>query len=178
MLELQKAKVKLEKGSINDNILSFIQEKMNSNGIFVAWQINKIIWGKFENNKFITPAEFELSESLIKDIRVFNQDKEIFISKKYNSYGYRIFEDNNSDNEMEYVVSKARLWGQQTKKYENGFVELLDQKRKIKMVIPVDIDSDYYELKTFNYIDYDELTKQAGYVDNRFVAITVAGGVD
>ena len=83
MLELQKAKVKLEKGSINDNILSFIQEKMNSNGIFVAWQINKIIWGKFENNKFITPAEFELSESLIKDIRVFNQDKEIFISKKY-----------------------------------------------------------------------------------------------
>ena len=119
-----------------------------------------------------------MSESLIKDIRVFNQDKEIFISKKYNSYGYRIFEDNNSDNEMEYVVSKARLWGQQTKKYENGFVELLDQKRKIKMVIPVDIDSDYYELKTFNYIDYDELTKQAGYVDNRFVAITVAGGVD
>ena len=79
---------------------------------------------------------------------------------------------------MEYVVSKARLWGQQTKKYENGFVELLDQKRKIKMVIPVDIDSDYYELKTFNYIGYDELTKQAGYVDNRFVAITVAGGVD
>ena len=53
MLELQKAKVKLEKGSINDNILSFIQEKMNSNGIFVACQINKIIWGKFENNKFI-----------------------------------------------------------------------------------------------------------------------------
>ena len=66
---------------------SIAQEKM-SQGIFVAWQVQNIIWGKFDGEKFLlkdNPPNFD--DWL--ECRIFNRSEEIHLKRDGNNFSGR-----------------------------------------------------------------------------------------
>ena len=147
------------------------QEKM-SQGIFVAWQVQKIIWGKFDGEKFLlkdNPPNFD--DWL--ECRIFNRSEEIHLKRDGNNFSGRYVRDELGEGNF-YVDSFARLLGENSSE-DDGWITLLDAQRKISMTIPSDdTGKKFYGLTTRNYIDSDKATGLSGYVDYRFVALESA----
>ena len=136
-------------------------------GIFIAWQIQNIIWGKFDGEKFFTPQPFNVDDWL--ECRIFNIGEEIHLKRAGDKFIGRYVRDELGTGNF-YVDSFARLFGENVSS-ENGWIKLEDELRKISMTIPVDGDEKFYGLLTRNYIGSDAATGLSGYDDYRFVAI-------
>ena len=152
-----------------------LQEKFSS-GIFIAWQVQNIIWGKFDGEKLLLKENFPPNFDDWLECRVFNDSAEIHLKRTGNNFSGRYVRDENGTGDF-YVDSFARFWGENTSAAD-GWITLTDAPRKISMKIPcADGDKKFYGLTTRNYIDSDAATGLSGYVDYRFVAIdSVKGG--
>ncbi|MBQ6976371.1 MAG: hypothetical protein IJS81_07635 [Selenomonadaceae bacterium] len=158
--------------SLNE-LEKILQNKFkNSRAIFVAWQVQSIIWGTYDGEK--------LSSSEIKhwlECRIFNDAEELHLKKLNNKFVGRYVNDVEGVGNF-YVDSFARFWGEKISA-ANGYIKLLDRSRKLYMEIPcAENNSKWYGLLTRNYIDSDESTGLSGYVDYRFVAIEPAKAGD
>lgn len=80
-------------------------------------------------------------------------------------------EDREYSKLIDTVDSISVIMGKFHKILSNDFIELFDKGRKIKKIIPVDRQSDYYTLITRSYIEYNNSTGQAGYGYYRYVDI-------
>ena len=66
-----------------DDVEELIENKFeNSNAIFVAWQIQNIIWGKVEGGKIFSTAE--ITPQYWQECRIFNATKEIHLKRVEN----------------------------------------------------------------------------------------------
>lgn len=138
-----------------------------SEGILVAWQIQNIVWSKFDGEKFSSNVEDWL------EVRLFNTDAEIHLKRTGKNFVGRFVSDEAGTGNF-YVDSFARLWGECTNSV-NGLITLRDKPRKISMTLPcADGRKNFYGLLTRNYISSDDATGLSGYVDYRFVAIESA----
>ena len=143
-----------------------LREKF-SDGIFVAWQIQCIVWGKIGGENFLPNVEDLL------EIRLFNRREEIHLKRTGDKFSGRHVRDEDGTGTF-YADSFSRLWGKNVSS-ANGRIILRDEPRKLSMKIPCEDDGKkFYGLTTRNYIGSDEATGLSGYVDYRFVAIESA----
>ena len=135
--------------------------------IFVAWQIQSVVWGKFDGEKLSANVDDWL------ECRIFNDSAELHLKRTGENFSGRYLRDEAGTGNF-YVDSFARFWGEFDSAAE-GFITLLDKPRKIAMEIPCDdAGKKFYGLTTRNYIGSDDATGLSGYVDYRFVAIESA----
>ena len=157
----------------------FLREKL-SDGIFVAWRIESVVWGKFVDKNFSLPNNQSPNFDDWLECRFFNAHEEIHLKRLGEKFFGRYVRDEDGTGTF-YADSFARLWGENVSS-ENGFITLRDERRKISMTLPCDDDGKkFYGLLTRNYIDSDvdeknpdKSTGLSGYVDYRFVAIESA----
>lgn len=157
--------------SLND-VEKLIEDKFKkSNAIFVAWQIQNIIWGKYDDKKLSSTAE--ITPQYWQECRIFNAAEEIHLKRVENKLRGRYIQDSEGAGNF-YADSFSRFWGEKSGAAD-GFIKLLDRQRKIYMEIPcAETDAKWYGLLTRNYISSEEKTGLSGYTDYRFVAIESA----
>lgn len=144
-----------------------------SSGIFIAWQVQSIIWGKFDGEKFLLKENQPPNFDDWLECRIFNERAEIHLKRTGNNFSGRYVLDEDGTGDF-YVDSFARLWGENSSAAD-GWITLTDAPRKLSMTIPcADGDKKFYGLTTRNYIDSDTATGLSGYVDYRFVALDSA----
>lgn len=149
-----------------------LQELNFQAGYVVLWQIDAIRWGKWESGQLYFP-ETDPQDSLLLEVRVFNENEELHLLKQGESFRGR-FRNDSEGEAAEYVDSASRFWGRrtQTQACAGGYIRLVDSDRKLQMLIPaVGTEAEYYALETRSYVGINEHTAQAGYVDYRFKAI-------
>ena len=150
------------------------QKFKNPRAVFVAWQIQNIIWGKFDGGKLSSNAD--VTPQFWLECRIFNAAEEIHLKRVNNQFSGRYITEIDGKKNF-YADSFSRFWGE-NKGAANGFIKLCDNQRKLFMEIPCENkNSQWYGLLTRNYISSDEETGLCGYTDYRFVAIEPAGGV-
>lgn len=152
-----------------DEIEKILSEKFQqASGIFVAWQIQNIVFGKVENGHLNLKDGLPEVENFL-ECRIFNEVDELHLKNISGEFRGRYVRDGVGEEKF-FADSFARFWGKfQTA--ENGFVKLVDIERKLCLEIPTDVQAEYYGLLTRNYIDSDEETGLSGYVDYRFLKI-------
>ena len=145
-------------------------------GYAVIWQIHSIAWGTLKAGKISFSSDVPKNE-LILELRVFNENEEIYLQKQGDKFVGR-FRNDASGEDAEYVDSASRFWGDfNSIESENteGFMNLTDKDRKISMKIPkIESVAKYYALETRSYVGINQQTAQAGYTDYRFKAIIPA----
>lgn len=142
-------------------------------GIFVAWQIQSIVWGKFNGEKLLLKENLPPNIEDWLECRIFNADEEIHLKRTGNNFVGRYIRDEAGVDTF-YVDSFSRLWGKCTAA-QDGWITLTDKPRKISMTLPcADGGKKFYGLRTRNYIGSDEATGLSGYIDYRFSAIESA----
>lgn len=148
-------------------------------GVFVAWQIQSIVWGKFDGEKLLLKENLQPNFNDWLECRIFNEQEEFHLKRSGKNFVGRYIRDEAGAGKF-YVDSFARLWGERDKNFStDGWIKLEDKPRKISMEIPCDDgNKKYYGLLTRNYIGSDDATGLSGYVDYRFVAIESAWGGD
>lgn len=149
---------------------------IDSRAVFIAWQIQSVVWGIYEGGKLNLRDKTSPKPENWLECRIFNADAEIHLKRRENILSGRYIQDVEGAGKF-YVDSFARLWGECDKKISaaNGYINLLDRERKLYMEIPCEnVGAKYYGLLTRNYIDSDENTGLSGYTDCRFVAIEPA----
>lgn len=155
------------------SVEKILSEKfLQSDGIFVAWQIQSVIFGKFENGKIKLKNGSPEIENW-EECRIFNEVEELHLKNFAGEFRGRYVREEEGTGDY-FADSFSRFWGEYYGR-ENNFVKLVDSERKLCLEIPTEIDAKYYGLLTRNYIGFDEETGLGGYVDYRFVKI---GGAD
>lgn len=154
-----------------NGVETLLQKFENQRANFVAWQIQNIIWGKFDGEKLFSTAEIEPQYWL--ECRIFNEIAELHLKRIENKFVGRYVKDTKGAGNF-YVDSFSRFWGENSGAAD-GFIKLLDKQRKLFMEIPCDKNNaKWYGLLTRNYISSGEETGLSGYIDYRFVAIEPA----
>ncbi len=149
-----------------------LQELGVQDGFVILWQVNSINWGRWTDGRFYYEGPAP-KDSLVLELRVFNEQEELHLLKKGGSFKGRYRKDGEGE-EAEYIDSASRFWGKRTEGQESaeGFICLIDKDRKLSMSIPkIEADAETYALETRSYVGINEQTAQAGYVDYRFKAI-------
>ena len=159
------------------DLLRLIGEYFHKDAYIVLWQMQSIVWGKYENNAVVWADEEDVFEDGWQELRVFNEMEELHLYRKGAELIGRYRSDDGQDN-CEYVDSFSRFWGEKPKTVEaveNGFVKIQDIERKLEMIIPASVENaKRYGLLTRNYVTTNEVNGQAGYTDFRFVKIASA----
>lgn len=171
-LEIKKAQTVFE--PVNCKISAVEIEKIlaekfkQSDGIFVAWKIQNVIFGKMKNYQLTLKNGLPEVENFL-ECRIFNEVEELHLKNISGEFRGRYVRDEIGEENF-FADSFARFWGKFTSS-ENGFVKLIDGERKLCLEIPTDVQAEYYGLLTRNYIDSDDETGLSGYVDYRFLKI-------
>lgn len=153
-------------------IENLIRQKFkNPRAVFVAWQIQNIIWGTYNKSEFLTLES--ITPQFWLECRIFNETEELHLKRVENKFCGRYVSEIDGAGNF-YADSFSRFWGENSGEVD-GFIKLLDKQRKLFMQIPCeDKNSKWYGLLTRNYISCDEKTGLSGYVDYRFVGIEPA----
>lgn len=148
----------------------------NPRANFVTWQVQNIMWGKYNNGEFLTLSS--ITPQFWLECRIFNETEELHLKRIENKFCGRYITETLGDGNF-YADSFSRFWGENSG-VTDGFIKLLDKQRKLYMEIPCEKNnSTWYGLLTRNYISSDEKTGLSGYTDYRFVSIEPAEeGVD
>ena len=147
-----------------------LRENFTGDGIFVAWQIQDIVWGKFDGEKLLLKNDASPNFDDWLECRVFNRREELHLKRADEKFFGRYVRDEDGTENF-FVDSFSRLWGE---RLTDGWITLQDAARKISMELPIDGGEKFFGLLTRNYIGSDEATGLSGYVDYRFVAIESA----
>lgn len=155
-----------------DNIQEYLQQKFeNPRAVFVAWQIQNIVWGTFDGKKL--SARSDITPQFWLECRIFNADEELHLKRIDNELRGRYITETKGDKNF-YADSFSRFWGENFGAAD-GFIKLLDKQRKLFMEIPCENkNAKWYGLLTRNYISSHETTGLCGYTDYRFVSIEPA----
>ncbi len=175
-LQLQEGKVNFERVTCDcslNEVENILRDKLkNPRAIFVAWQIQSIVWGNYDGKLSLRGNVPPEPENWL-EFRIFNETEELHLKRVNENFIGRYVNDSEGSGNF-YVDSFARFWGEKISA-SDGYVNLLDRNRKLYMEIPCAQDKfKWYGLLTRNYIESDESTGLSGYVDYRFVAIEPA----
>lgn len=162
-----------QKLSCNDiELMDVLQKKFTEPGTVVAWQKQSLLWDKWDGNDFVIYKDGKIKPEDILELRLFNENAELRLVRQGKGFKGRIIKDDGQGWRL-YVDTVSRIWGKNEEKAdEQGFVTLTDTGRRLKMEIPAPmVKSEYYGLKTRNYVGEVGDMGQLGYLDYRFVAL-------
>lgn len=136
----------------------------------IVHAVNTLAVGRYQGDwMFARPVE--LVDAYIRQVRLFNENKEILITRKKTGYYVRCIDDTEGKTIQAVDVAAPLLGNRVEADVPQGFVRLFEPGRKIERIIPVESVVRNYRLRTRSYITYDEDTGQAGYGYSRYVAI-------
>lgn len=143
----------------------------------VAHFVNCVRLGYYQAEKFTFADGAELEEKYLVQLRIFNEQEELYLQKHGAGYYLQYINDENGENTLPTVDSVSQFFGHNTDKAcAAGFAELWEAGRKIRLVLPVDKQADEYALRTRSYVQFDEKTGQAGYAYYRWLDIVPTEG--
>ena len=165
-----------------ESLLKQINDHFDQAKAFVLFK-DKALFGMFKNDELSFSENYDLKLKMIEEMRVFNDEKELYLYRKNNALFARLREDSETGNgeEREYVISKIALWGTEAKKLENNWTRLSED-RGITLTIPFVPEKKVDEhhpvfIVVHSYIEYLNGV-QASYCDSRFVRFTEGGEVN
>lgn len=168
--------------SIN-NIQEFLRQNTKQVYKVVLHAVNEIKFGYYnldDNKQFVFPDDDSIEEKYIIELRLFNENEEIYLLKdnEENCYKARIIKDNLNENEdnvqkITTIDDASTLFGKEIEdnSISSNFVKLKESGRKISLVVPSKDKATYYALVTRSYIIFDEKTGQAGIGYYRYLDI-------
>ena len=158
------------------SFLDILGEEAGDKFTVIVFLVNEVRFGKYEGGAFSFQEDFIIDERLIVDVRLFNENQEIYVRKIGNKYYVRVITDGKDGDLVEVVDTKSNLFGDRDENagLPNDYVQLIEEGRKIKMVVPVDELGKHYALKTRSYISFDSETGQAGFGYSRYLGICLA----
>ena len=139
----------------------------------VAFLVDKVLIGKAEAGKLIFADKQNLDEKYLKELRVFNCNKELLLKKIGKVMKLRVIEDNGAGENFENLMcvdDYSKFFGAPYE-LEDGFVTLREEKRKISLKVPAEEKTERF-LATRSYVVADEATGLAGYGYYRYLEIT------
>ena len=163
-----------ECGAEMEELQQLLGKYMKQDAVAVIWQMQEIVWGRWTAGQFSLAGGKEMDASCILELRVFNAQEEMHVTRQKDSFIWRYICDE-GEKTSHYVDSLARLWGRRTGG-SDGYVVLEDRERKLQLTVPCAEQADFYGLVTRNYIQVNAKNGQAGYGDYRYKAITPAEG--
>lgn len=167
----------IECGSLDDMLNAF--QLKGERYKVIAYCMNELLFGYYKNGSFTFSRETidkkYLSRYLMQ-MRIFNENEELLLQRDGAEFRARYIADaaieRNGYAKTECVDSSSPLFGKPDgENSRQGFVQLKEGGRKMRMTIPAEKGSSVYLLKTRSYIVYDDKTGQAGYGFWRFVSI-------
>lgn len=151
-----------------------VAKHLGSSALIVAWQINRIVWGRVENGKIIFADVDSWNVAQCQEMRIFNDSKELYLMKSGDKLTGRLRIDGSGE-DTAYVDSVAPIWGKAAGS-DGEFTELRDEARKLYITIPADVAKDKRcGLVTRSYVVSDEASGLSGYGDYRYLALQELG---
>lgn len=137
-----------------------------------AWMVNELKLGYYENGRFCFADGSNLEEKYLLELRVFNKQQELHLIKNEDRLCASIITDGYGD-DVKSVDSTSVMFGKREEAVQlpSGFAKLIEEGRKISLVIPAKESAEKYMLTTRSYITYHGVTGQAGYGYHRWVEI-------
>lgn len=160
-----------------DKVLAekFLRGNSNTKAYVVAWLDYEVLIGIWENQQFVFYNGKNLKLKYLQRLRIFNQEREIFLWRTNGQLKGRLREDNQEGSKVTIVVAKQLLFGTKSKQLDDSFTEIYED-RGTKLVLPftnMEVDNKSIDnrifLQTYNYVK-TTLEYQATYFDCRFVA--------
>lgn len=145
----------------------------------VAHFVNCVRFGYYEAGKFNFADGAALEEKYLVQLRVFNAEEEVYLQKQGAGFYLQYINDAAGSEKLPTVDSASQFFGHRVAgAAPQGFAELWEAGRKIRLVLPVAEQADEYKLLTRSYVQFDEKTGQAGYAYYRWLDIVPADGRD
>jgi CRISPR-associated protein, TIGR03984 family len=142
----------------------------------ILWQMNAVRFGTWDGHAFSFPAHAPLQMELLIELRIFNEQGELYLRCEDGQFVGRLRTDE-AGTEVDYVDTIARFWGGHTKgaAEDADWMTLRDPSRKLELELPaVEGKPEFVGLVMRSYIGVDNETGQAGYIDHRYYAIESA----
>lgn len=148
-----------------------------------VYLVHEFRFGYWRGNNFDFADGKSFDEKYLLEMRLFNDEEEIYLQKKGTMLLMRITDDLTSasdENKIKTVDSTSILFGKHCdSSLPKGFKKLgepsressRESSRKISFIIPAEEVAKKYSLTTRSYIVYDKTTGQAGYGWSRWVSI-------
>lgn len=151
-------------------------EHILADGKIVIWQMDRIIFGRWQSGHIALASGETIQPEFWQELRIFNENEELHLRRVRKGFRGRYRKDEPAQGGCcPYVDSFSRFWGTANDTPKDGYATLIDEQRKLRLVIPVEDESaDWYGLETRNYIGSDKETGLSGYIDYRFVHIASA----
>ncbi len=175
-----------------DELAAFIGCNFTGSGFCVVYLDYRVFVGRYEKKDEQEEAggqmffyrNRQVEPRFLKRLRVFNQERELFIWRAQGGFRWRLrIDDGTGDTqdggkEVDVVEAEQILWGTRAESICEGWTRIYED-RGTEIILPgenlnVDLDN-RVKLVTRNYIEYNDLG-QAGYVDCRFVKFNWGGG--
>lgn len=180
--EIKSNEPELEK--VNDP-MEYIKNKFQEDGFVVAYLDYTVLIGKYlsEQEKTLFYENGLFDSKFLQKIRVFNQDKEVFIWRTEEGFKGRLRVDEQGKGTF-VVDANQVLWGTKAEKKNSDFT-ILTEERGTELILPfpysklegVDDEKNRVFLKTRNYIGDNDIG-QATYVDSRFLGFATGKDMD
>ncbi|QSZ28050.1 TIGR03984 family CRISPR-associated protein [Aceticella autotrophica] len=169
----------------NDTFIQKIKEI--DKGYIVCWLDYAVLFGIVQNGeiKFYNNESPDFNRYLQK-LRIFKENEELYIWRSGNKFKFRYREDEvngGEGDEVEYIDAKQIMYGSNFED-KDDFIEV-SEKRGIRYIVPKEfignksieeLNNKTLVLHTRNYISYNKIG-QAGFVDSRFLKISVIDNV-
>ena len=157
----------------NDSLKQWIEAKAREHKLqyVLAHAEDGVIWGRFDNNHFITSGDVftefkfaELRSQTLQECRIFSKDGgEVHLWRKGKEWRSNFTEDNQYEEKIE---ERQILWGTHGQKNEQyGFTLLRDGSQGLRHAVPftdIEVDANQKLVKpvrliVHHYITYDDV---------------------
>jgi len=155
-----KVKTKAVTGSISSDseVMHTLQNLLNENHLpyyFLIYKFNEVLICKTDSKIFDEKLVNNLDPKLLKEVRIFSKDSELYVWRSRESFSYRFREDEVGDESSWTYEEYHMCWGTQLE----GSKQLLEEFRGIKLLLPFGIeDESYLPLRYLvrNYFTFDK----------------------
>lgn len=168
-------KVVREKSDAFQNPVEYLKE-LSGKYYVLAKSYNKLVFGILSDGSLSLSDGKEIELKYLLSLRAFNEKEDVLFELRNQSwYMVKVQDELTVEAEAEGKVycavdSISPLFGD-CKSESNGFAELVEKGRKIILRVPSLPGDGLYALVTRSYIEYSEVTGQAGYGFYRLVGL-------
>lgn len=169
-----KSTVKTGELDLKDNkmLLAEIKSRFgnsNTSVYIIAHLVNEVLIGKYENSTLVFFDNKEIEPKYLLNLRVFSENKELYIWKNNDKFKFRMRTDETGDG-TDVIETDIILWGTDSEPLNDNFTRIFED-RGIELILPGDFQidkSNRKKIKVRFYIGKNEIGL-AEYVDARFV---------